>query len=177
MVKNVIARPSFPARPVRPAKMRKSNVSQAVSWKRTFRKRGRKLTNAVDVAHGALREVVVDDQLDALEVDSPAHHVRADEHPDLSFRKLPHGPVALVAAPLRMDAVGAEPVEEQLGRELFGALDRLDKDEDWRCELAGGDEGAEGEELVVFGVDEGKGLGDGRGGGLPGDGRIDIGST
>lgn len=33
--------------------------------------------------------------------------------------------------------------------------------------MAGGDESAEGEKLVVFGVDEGEGLGDGRGGGFP----------
>ena len=41
------------------------------------------LTYSVDVANGRGGEVVVDDQVDALEVHSSAHEVSADQDPNL----------------------------------------------------------------------------------------------
>jgi hypothetical protein len=124
-------------------------------------------TDAVDVAHRTLRKVVVDDELHPLEVHSARHNVRTDQTPHLPRRKSPHDLIPLLRAPLSMNRVGVDAVEGKLVDELFRALDGLNEDEDGRGELARGDEGTEGEELVVFSVDEGEGLGDGRGGGFP----------
>ena len=52
-------------------------------------------TDAVDVADGRRREVVVDDQVDTLEVDAAAHQLRADQHPDAAGAEALHHVVAL----------------------------------------------------------------------------------
>lgn len=116
--------------------------------------KARERTDAVNVTHRALRKIVVDDEFDPLEVDPASHHIRTNQTPHLALRKPPHDLVSLARAPVRMDRVGVDPIKHELVREFFRALDRLDKDQDGRGELAGGDEGAEGEELVVFAVDE-----------------------
>lgn len=128
----------------------------------------------MDVAPARLREVVVDDELDTLEVHSPAHHVRANQAPDLALRESSHDLVPLLGRAVRVNAVGIDAVEEELGRELFGAKDRLDEDEDGRSEGAFGDEGTKGEELVVFGADELEGLGNGLGRGVPARESVDV---
>ena len=46
------------------------------------------LTYSVDVADGRGGEVVVDDQVDALEVHSSAHEVSADQDPNLQQRSI-----------------------------------------------------------------------------------------
>lgn len=53
-----------------------------------------------------------------------------------------------------MNAVGVDPVEEELGGQLLGAQDGLDKDEHRGSEGALCDEGAQGEQLVVLLADE-----------------------
>lgn len=108
----------------------------------------------MNVTHRALGEIVVDDEFDSLEVDSASHHVGTDQAPHFALCKLPDDLVALARAPVRMDRVGVDPVKHELVGEFLGALDRLDKDEDGRGELAGRDEGSEREEFVVFAVDK-----------------------
>lgn len=108
----------------------------------------------MNITHRALGEIVVDDEFDPLEVDAASHHIRTNQAPHLPLGKPPHDLIALARAPVRMDRVGVDPIKHELVRELFRALDRLDKDQDGRGELARGDEGAEGEEFVVFAVDE-----------------------
>lgn len=36
----------------------------------------------MNISDGGRREVVVDDEVDAAEVDTPAHQLRADQYPD-----------------------------------------------------------------------------------------------
>lgn len=119
-----------------------------------FFARSTRATDPVDVAHRALREIVVDDEFDAFKVDPSPHDVRADERPHFALGKLFHGLVALGTRAFGVDAVGRQPVEEQLGRQLFRARDRLDKDEHRRRELTERDERTEREEFVVLRVDE-----------------------
>lgn len=124
-------------------------------------------TDAVDIAHGALREVVVDDELDALEVDAARHDVRADEAPHLALCEARDDLVALFGRAVGVDRVGVDAVKDELVGELLRALDRLDEDEDRRSELARRDERAQREELVVLGVDKRERLVDRRCRGLP----------
>jgi hypothetical protein len=44
-------------------------------------------TNAVDVTYGRLREVIIDDQADSLEVNTTSHEFCADEYPDITLTK------------------------------------------------------------------------------------------
>jgi hypothetical protein len=120
----------------------------------------------VDVAHRALREVIVDHQLHSLEVHSPRHDIRADQTPHLPRREPPHDLIPLLGRSLSVDRIGVDTVESELVDEFLRAHDGLDEDQNGRGELTGGDEGTEGEELVVFGVDEGEGLCDCRGRGF-----------
>lgn len=121
----------------------------------------------MDVAHRALRKVVVDDEFDALEVDAARHDVRADQAPHFALCKLADDIVAFGGAPIGVNRVGVDPVEHELVREFLGALDGLDKDEDGRRELARSDQGSEREEFVVFAVDKEERLVDRRRCGLP----------
>lgn len=121
----------------------------------------------MNVTTGALREVVVDDELDALEVYAPSHHVGRDQTPNLALGEASYDLVALFRCTLSVDGVGVDAVEEQLGGELLGALNGLDEDEDGGSELAFADESAEGEKLVILGADELQRLFDRLGGGVP----------
>ena len=51
--------------------------------------------NAVNVADGRLREVIVEDEIDALEINASAHEVSADEHPDVPFAERLHHTITL----------------------------------------------------------------------------------
>lgn len=49
----------------------------------------------VDVADSRGREVIVNDEVHALEVDAPPHQLRGDEHPDLAGSETLHDVVPL----------------------------------------------------------------------------------
>jgi hypothetical protein len=53
----------------------------------------------VNVAHDALRKVVIHYKVDALKVNASSHQIRADENPDVPRTEISHGGV-----PLRLDA-------------------------------------------------------------------------
>ena len=59
----------------------------------------RELTNAVDVLHGAGREVVVQNQVDSFEVDSSGQKSGADQHPDIARAETSHHVVPLAEKP------------------------------------------------------------------------------
>lgn len=155
-VKNVMARPSFPARPVRPINAQKKKVSnfRPPTKKMTGSRRGGGRTDSVDVASTTLREIIVDDKLDALEVDATRKDVCRDQAPDLALCEGFDDLVPLLLRAVGMDAVGVDAVEKELGREFLGAEDGLDEDEDGRGEGPFLDDGTQGEELVVLGSDE-----------------------
>ena len=52
-------------------------------------------TYAMDVADGTVWEVVIDDEVDALEVHATSHEVGTDEHPDLAAAECCHHFVTL----------------------------------------------------------------------------------
>jgi hypothetical protein len=52
-------------------------------------------TNAVNVRNHGLREVKVEDAVDALEVDTARHQVGTDQHPDFAQTKVLDDGVAL----------------------------------------------------------------------------------
>lgn len=54
-----------------------------------------RLTDPVDVVHSSGGKVVVDNQVDALEVDSTRQQSRADQHPDLPRTETAHNIVPL----------------------------------------------------------------------------------
>lgn len=124
----------------------------------------------MDVTAWTLREIVVDDELDALEIHTPSHHVGRNQAPDLSLGKSSHDLVALFRGPLSVDSVGVDAIEKQLGGELLGALNRLDEDEDGGSELAFAYKGAKGEKLVILGTNKLERLLDSLGSGVPASG-------
>ena len=50
----------------------------------------------MDVADGRCGEVVVDDQVDAFEVDAATHQLGGYQHPDLASTETPHHVVSLI---------------------------------------------------------------------------------
>ena len=127
--------------------------------------RGR-LTDPVNVALHARREIVVDDKVDPPEVHSSTHELRADEHPHSPLPELLDDPFPLRRRPLRVDHIHMDPIIDQLVEQVICTRDGLHEDERRRGELAGGDGRSKSEQLARLGSGEGERLIDERGGGV-----------
>lgn len=103
-VKYVIAFPSLPARPVRPsARVSVSNTLRtSVEWDHCGHPR---LTDSMDIALHALREVIVDDFSDTLEVHASRHDFRANHDPAFPTPHACDGVFPFLASHTGMQAV------------------------------------------------------------------------
>mmetsp|Transcript_63038 Transcript_63038/g.152187 ORF Transcript_63038/g.152187 Transcript_63038/m.152187 type:complete len:245 (-) Transcript_63038:833-1567(-) len=106
-------------------------------------------SDAVDVRDGRLGEVVVDDGVDALEVDTACHELCADEDPHLTRAELFDNMVALLLRALGVHDVDVEVVVDELVEELHRALLGLHEDEHgWRKALL--DDASQREQLTLL---------------------------
>mmetsp|Transcript_52738 Transcript_52738/g.138675 ORF Transcript_52738/g.138675 Transcript_52738/m.138675 type:complete len:445 (-) Transcript_52738:148-1482(-) len=96
--------------------------------------RAARATNPVDVRRGALREVVVDHEGDALEVHAARHQLGRDEDPHLARAELVDGRIALRRRALGVYDVDVDAVVHELVEELHRALLALDEDEHGRLD-------------------------------------------
>ena len=79
-MKNVIARPARPDQPTSPQHHAEpANPSEAL-----VATCAAGAADPVDVGHHCLREIVVDDRLDVLQVDPSREHLRANQRPELA---------------------------------------------------------------------------------------------
>mmetsp|Transcript_31320 Transcript_31320/g.76773 ORF Transcript_31320/g.76773 Transcript_31320/m.76773 type:complete len:301 (+) Transcript_31320:108-1010(+) len=81
----------------------------------------------MNVAHNALGEVVVYDEIHTLEIDTTCHQVRADQHPDTPAAEVAHDGVPLRLRPVRMHHIHINPIEDQLPKQLLCAINTLHK--------------------------------------------------
>lgn len=86
----------------------------------------------MDVADGRVRKVVVDDEVDALKVDTAAHQFRTYEHPDETGPETLDHVLSLLQRPVGVDHVHVDPVVHELRVQLLGSLFRLDENQDGR---------------------------------------------
>lgn len=84
----------------------------------------------MEVRVGIARGVVVDDDVDALDVNATAEDVGCDKHTLLESLELLVPPDSLLLRQARVDADGREVALAQEPVELGSTADRLDKDAD-----------------------------------------------
>lgn len=67
-------------------------------------------SDSMDVGDGRRWEIIVDDQIDALEIDATADELCADQHPDLALAERLDDLVALLLAAIGVDEVDVDAV-------------------------------------------------------------------
>ena len=86
--------------------------------------------DAVDVGLGVVRDVVVDDQGDAFDVESAGGHVGGDEDVDLAFAQHVDRALTCLLGDVAVDRGGLEPAGAQLLGQLLGGLLRAHEHDD-----------------------------------------------
>lgn len=84
-------------------------------------------TNSVDVANGRRGEIIVNNEIDSLKVDTATHQLSTDENPNLTRAETFNNIVALKLSPFRMNDVDVDSVVDQFRIEFFSPLFSLDK--------------------------------------------------
>lgn len=88
----------------------------------------------MNVASVGLREIIIDDEVDALKIQTTRHQVRRDQDPYPPLSERVNHIVTLRLAALRVNHFDINAVKDELVEQRLGTIDGLDKDQDRRLD-------------------------------------------
>lgn len=102
-------RPSFLSGTTRTTYKKATQLSVSPNGKESSE--GRR-TDPMDITHRTLREIIIHDQFDSLEIDPSPHDICTNQTPDFSLGEIFHCLIPLLSRPLSMDTISRESIDQ-----------------------------------------------------------------